>query len=233
FNSPPCPTDPSWGPSGPDAGQHGPPCEAMNENKFLSTDPGTGPMEAAKPLPFKDPNFMHSGIGGAAAGKKNRTWKNLKQILASERALPWQLNDPSYFNIDAPPSFKPAKKYSDISGLPVSIFSLSTIHYSPWVGLCTPENRLTLSLSSLTRALLETARTQYLPSFPCCSLLKQRSTLPPSLPSPAARTPAPRTLGMLANSERYLCVCVSSFTGTSRQNNVHLGLFEANQQVSW
>lgn len=26
------------------------------------------------------------------------------------------------FNIDAPPSFKPAKKYSDISGLPVSIF---------------------------------------------------------------------------------------------------------------
>ncbi|XP_025067805.1 INO80 complex subunit C isoform X2 [Alligator sinensis] len=92
----------------------------MNENKFLSTDPGTGPMEAAKPLPFKDPNFMHSGIGGAAAGKKNRTWKNLKQILASERALPWQLNDPSYFNIDAPPSFKPAKKYSDISGLPAN-----------------------------------------------------------------------------------------------------------------
>ncbi|XP_043832887.1 INO80 complex subunit C isoform X2 [Dromiciops gliroides] len=60
---------------------------------------------------------QHSGIGGAMAGKKNRTWKNLKQILASERALPWQLNDPSYFSIDAPPSFKPARKYSDISGL--------------------------------------------------------------------------------------------------------------------
>ncbi|XP_074135315.1 INO80 complex subunit C isoform X2 [Sminthopsis crassicaudata] len=60
---------------------------------------------------------QHSGIGGAVAGKKNRTWKNLKQILASERALPWQLNDPSYFSIDAPPSFKPARKYSDISGL--------------------------------------------------------------------------------------------------------------------
>ncbi|NXC31816.1 IN80C protein, partial [Campylorhamphus procurvoides] len=93
--------------------------EAMNENKFLNTDSSTGSVETAvKPLPFKDPNFIHSGIGGAAAGKKNRTWKNLKQILASERALPWQLNDPSYFNIDAPPSFKPAKKYSDISGLP-------------------------------------------------------------------------------------------------------------------
>ncbi|XP_010146386.1 PREDICTED: INO80 complex subunit C [Eurypyga helias] len=95
--------------------------EAMNENKFLSTDSSTGSAETTvRPLPFKDPNFVHSGIGGAAAGKKNRTWKNLKQILASERALPWQLNDPSYFNIDAPPSFKPAKKYSDISGLPAN-----------------------------------------------------------------------------------------------------------------
>ncbi|CAN2389679.1 INO80 complex subunit C, partial [Pristimantis euphronides] len=70
--------------------------------------------------PYKQPHFLHSGIGGAAAGKKNRTWKNLKQILAVERALPWQLSDPSYFNIDAPPSCKPAKKYSDISGLPAS-----------------------------------------------------------------------------------------------------------------
>ncbi|NWS61317.1 IN80C protein, partial [Chunga burmeisteri] len=95
--------------------------EAMNDNKFLNTDSSTGSAETTvKPLPFKDPNFIHSGIGGAAAGKKNRTWKNLKQILASERALPWQLNDPSYFNIDAPPSFKPAKKYSDISGLPAN-----------------------------------------------------------------------------------------------------------------
>ncbi|NXJ59122.1 IN80C protein, partial [Rostratula benghalensis] len=99
----------------------------MNENKFLNTDSSTGSVETTvKPLPFKDPNFIHSGIGGAAAGKKNRTWKNLKQILASERALPWQLNDPSYFSIDAPPSFKPAKKYSDISGLPVSILFFSS-----------------------------------------------------------------------------------------------------------
>uniref|UniRef100_A0A663DWJ2 INO80 complex subunit C n=1 Tax=Aquila chrysaetos chrysaetos TaxID=223781 RepID=A0A663DWJ2_AQUCH len=83
----------------------------MNENKFLNTDSSTGSAETTvKPLPFKDPNFIHSGIGGA----------NLKQILASERALPWQLNDPSYFSIDAPPSFKPAKKYSDISGLPAN-----------------------------------------------------------------------------------------------------------------
>ncbi|XP_061446073.1 INO80 complex subunit C [Rhineura floridana] len=95
--------------------------ETVNENKTVTTDPSTGPVETSiKPLPFKAPSFIHSGIGGAAAGKKNRTWKNLKQILASERALPWQLNDPSYFSIDAPPSFKPVKKYSDISGLPAN-----------------------------------------------------------------------------------------------------------------
>ncbi|KAF6088135.1 INO80 complex subunit C [Phyllostomus discolor] len=98
--------------------------EAMGENKMAPSDFSTGPMEkTSKPLPFKDPNFVHSGHGGAVAGKKNRTWKNLKQILASERALPWQLNDPNYFSIDAPPSFKPAKKYSDVSGLLVSIIT--------------------------------------------------------------------------------------------------------------
>nr|XP_020634988.1 INO80 complex subunit C [Pogona vitticeps] len=95
--------------------------ETANENKMLTTDSSTGPVEnSVKPLPFKAPSFIHSGIGGAAAGKKNRTWKNLKQILASERTLPWQLNDSNYFSIDAPPSFKPAKKYSDISGLPAN-----------------------------------------------------------------------------------------------------------------
>lgn len=73
-----------------------------------------------KPLSFKNPNFVHSSIGGAAAGKKNRTWKNLKQILAAERALPWKISDPNYYNIDAPPSLKPPKKYSDISGLPAN-----------------------------------------------------------------------------------------------------------------
>ncbi|CAL1537661.1 unnamed protein product [Lymnaea stagnalis] len=65
---------------------------------------------------FKDPNFVHSskGIGG---NKRIRVWKNLKQIVAAERALPWRPNDVTYGSIDAPPSFRPAKKYSDISGL--------------------------------------------------------------------------------------------------------------------
>ncbi|KAL7840493.1 hypothetical protein AOLI_G00258160 [Acnodon oligacanthus] len=92
------------------------------DGKFLTVaDICPPPAEpVAKPLPFKDPKFVHSSIGGAAAGKKNRTWKNLKQILAAERALPWKLSDPNYYNIDAPPSMKPPKKYSDISGLPAN-----------------------------------------------------------------------------------------------------------------
>ncbi|XP_053120817.1 INO80 complex subunit C isoform X3 [Hemicordylus capensis] len=95
--------------------------ETVSENKTVSIDPSTGLADpSGKSLPFKAPSFTHSGIGGVAAGKKNRTWKNLKQILASEKALPWQLNDPSYFSIDAPLSCKPAKKYSDISGLPAN-----------------------------------------------------------------------------------------------------------------
>ncbi|XP_029929109.1 INO80 complex subunit C [Myripristis murdjan] len=96
--------------------------DTVTEVKAAGTvDSGPATTEStAKPPPFKDPTFMHSGIGGAAAGKKNRTWKNLKQILALERTLPWKVNDPNYYSIDAPPSLKPAKKYSDISGLPAN-----------------------------------------------------------------------------------------------------------------
>uniref|UniRef100_A0A3Q3WU15 Vps72/YL1 C-terminal domain-containing protein n=1 Tax=Mola mola TaxID=94237 RepID=A0A3Q3WU15_MOLML len=97
--------------------------ESMAEAKAAGTadnGPTATTESTAKPPPFKDPVFMHSGIGGAAAGKKNRTWKNLKQILALERTLPWKFNDPNYYNIDAPPSLKPTKKYSDISGLPAN-----------------------------------------------------------------------------------------------------------------
>ncbi|XP_062899979.1 INO80 complex subunit C isoform X1 [Mobula hypostoma] len=95
--------------------------DSIGENKSVAADSSPGHVESAvKPLAFKDPNFVHSGIGGAGAGKKSRVWKNLKQILAAERMLPWKLNDPNYCSIDALPSFKPAKKYSDISGLPAS-----------------------------------------------------------------------------------------------------------------
>eukprot|EP00064_Thunnus_orientalis_P017214 superscaffoldBa00003600_g17294 len=81
---------------------------------------GSNKKKKGQPAATPATQTQHSGIGGAAAGKKNRTWKNLKQILALERTLPWKLNDPNYYSIDAPPSLKPAKKYSDISGLPAN-----------------------------------------------------------------------------------------------------------------
>ncbi|KAF6029821.1 INO80C [Bugula neritina] len=65
---------------------------------------------------FKNPNFVHSMK--LAATSKRRLWKNLKQIQAAEKALPWKPTDVTYSSLDAPPSFYPAKKYSDISGLP-------------------------------------------------------------------------------------------------------------------
>ncbi|KAL8605832.1 hypothetical protein ACOMHN_051441 [Nucella lapillus] len=68
---------------------------------------------------FKSPTFVHSSIG-AAGSKRTRLWKNLKQIISSERSLPWQNTDVSYGLIEGPPSFKPAKKYSDLSGLEAS-----------------------------------------------------------------------------------------------------------------
>ncbi|XP_036730078.1 INO80 complex subunit C isoform X3 [Balaenoptera musculus] len=139
--------------------------EGVSENKMVPSDFSTGPLEkAAKPLPFKDPNFVHSGHGGAAAGKKNRTWKNLKQILASERALPWQLNDPNYFSIDAPPSFKPAKKYSDVSGLLLS--ALLCACFSPRPATLTP------------RASCASAPSKSFPTFGGCRPTWSRATWP-------------------------------------------------------
>ncbi|RZF43876.1 hypothetical protein LSTR_LSTR007212 [Laodelphax striatellus] len=67
-----------------------------------------------KKLIFKDAQFQHT----SKANTKKKVWRSLKQIIAQERALPWPKDYQHYSSIDAPPSFKPAKKYSDISGLP-------------------------------------------------------------------------------------------------------------------
>lgn len=90
------------------------------------------------------PVFRRATMADASVGNKKRAWKSLKQILATERTLQWQENavtcklsnhnkkqlifiqlnsNKNIFNlsadssINAPPSFLPAKKYSDISGL--------------------------------------------------------------------------------------------------------------------
>lgn len=70
-----------------------------------------------KPMPiYKDPTFQQRLRPTSNSGKK-RIWRSLKQVLAQERALPWSSDIVHYSSINAPPSFKPAKKYSDISGM--------------------------------------------------------------------------------------------------------------------
>ncbi|KAF9427643.1 chromatin-remodeling complex subunit ies6 [Podila epigama] len=43
--------------------------------------------------------------------------KNLKQIIALERAKDYKPTTPTYWNIEALPSMTPQKKYCDITGL--------------------------------------------------------------------------------------------------------------------
>ncbi|XP_068632145.1 INO80 complex subunit C [Battus philenor] len=65
------------------------------------------------------------------SGCKKRMWRSLKQILTAERSLPWQNDAVLYYSINAPPTFKPTKKYSDISGLPAPYIDRhSKLYYS-------------------------------------------------------------------------------------------------------
>ncbi|KAI9092190.1 YL1 nuclear protein C-terminal domain-containing protein [Phlyctochytrium arcticum] len=60
----------------------------------------------AFPKPFKNPRFATP-----------KTFKKLKQIATAEKGLDVPVNVPTYWNIEAPPSFIPQKKYCDITGL--------------------------------------------------------------------------------------------------------------------
>ena len=62
---------------------------------------------------FKNPNFKHANI----VGVKKKPWKTLKQILSAEQSLTWPDEAVTYSSLEAPPSFRPSKKYSDISGI--------------------------------------------------------------------------------------------------------------------
>lgn len=63
---------------------------------------------------FKSQSFMHTN----KSTNKKRAWKSLKQIISSDRSLPWPEDHVHYSSINAPPSFLPAEKFSDLSGLP-------------------------------------------------------------------------------------------------------------------
>jgi len=63
-------------------------------------------------FPFKNPSFQHSNVSGS----RKRPWKTLKQLLAAEAALDWPEEAVTFSSLEGPPSFRPAKKYSDLSG---------------------------------------------------------------------------------------------------------------------
>ena len=81
-----------------------------NSNAFEGSEVSGGEKQK---FVFKNPNFKHSNI----VGVKKKPWKTLKQILSVEQSLTWPEDAVTYSSLEAPPSFRPAKKYSDISGI--------------------------------------------------------------------------------------------------------------------
>ncbi|XP_064486181.1 INO80 complex subunit C-like [Ornithodoros turicata] len=85
----------------------------IKTEEISSTSDSTETASSEKMYAFKDPSYANRSVPGSS--KKPRVWKNLKQVIAAERLLPGVV---TYSSLEAPPSLKPAKKYSDISGLP-------------------------------------------------------------------------------------------------------------------
>jgi hypothetical protein len=90
----------------------------IGESPLGHTETGTSKKDKlSQGFPFKNPEFKHSNqllVGGQI---KRKPWRTLKQILAVEQSLTWPQEAITYSSLEAPPSFRPAKKYSDISGL--------------------------------------------------------------------------------------------------------------------
>ena len=102
--------------------------------KESKKSPSTVPQDDEPPVvkkeniaKFKNPNFSFSFIDT----NKKRTWKGLKQIIQSEKSAKFDPDIPTYNSIDAPPSLKPSKRYSDISGLVAQYTDpLTLLHFS-------------------------------------------------------------------------------------------------------
>ena len=69
------------------------------------------------PLQFSYRRQQQQQQQGSTKSVSVRPWRQLKQIVAVEQALPWPEDAVRFSSIDAPPSFRPTKKYSDLSGL--------------------------------------------------------------------------------------------------------------------
>ena len=69
------------------------------------------------PLQFSYRRQQQQQQQGSTKSVSVRPWRQLKQIVAVEQALPWPEDAVRFSSIDAPPSFRPTKRYSDLSGL--------------------------------------------------------------------------------------------------------------------
>lgn len=100
------------------------PCPTSNPSQ--TSEPAEEVKEEKK-FVFKDPQFQHT----SKTNNKKKAWRSLKQIIAQEKSLAWPADAVLYSSISAPPSFKPAKKYSDISGLLAKYTDPQTkLHYA-------------------------------------------------------------------------------------------------------
>ncbi|XP_068642396.1 protein EIN6 ENHANCER [Aristolochia californica] len=64
-------------------------------------------------LSFKKVQMSEKYPKGHARG---RHWKHLKQILQAENYQNYPVNEPTYVNIETPPSMYPSKKFCDMTG---------------------------------------------------------------------------------------------------------------------
>ncbi|KAI8120304.1 hypothetical protein FF38_13703 [Lucilia cuprina] len=95
------------------------------QNKEANSTSVAVQQQARPKLTFKNPKFSYIEPGG-----KKFVWKSLKQIVTQEKSLPWPEEVVLYNSLNAPPSLKPAKKYSDISGLEAPYTDPQTkLHY--------------------------------------------------------------------------------------------------------
>ncbi|XP_055338526.1 INO80 complex subunit C-like [Paramacrobiotus metropolitanus] len=81
------------------------------------------------PFPFKNPDYI---LKRRAIDEDKSPYRLLKHIIAQEKAEWGDVpSHPSYWTIRAPPRLKPAKRYSDISGLEAKYIDPETkLHYA-------------------------------------------------------------------------------------------------------
>ncbi|KAJ8297951.1 hypothetical protein KUTeg_024482 [Tegillarca granosa] len=102
--------------SGTSAAGEGNESEVREESPVPTGTPVSESTDVKIPV-FKDPNFVHSSKE-AASNKRTRVWKNLKQIVAAERSLPWKPNDANYRDPETKLRYATSEEYSRIKLMP-------------------------------------------------------------------------------------------------------------------